>query len=255
MDLMHLDQQFIPQQLFIPTMAIQRFLFVSEFVENFCKSQNVETIVDFGSNNCRIVRYLKNVSSLKSIRCVDINKDCLNNNICRPNAMDYILKRERKLSIELYAGSVTEKDIRFVDTDIVTCVELIEHLLLEDVPLMEENIFAFMKPKLVIISTPNYDYNVLISKEVGEKYTGRFRDDDHKFEWTRKQFEDWCAAVVKKYQIYQFKIYGVGQLASDVDHKHGYSTQIATFIRSSEPINHNLNTTEQYQLCRSYKIG
>lgn len=47
------------------------------------------------------------------------------------------------------------------------------------------NIFAYVQPKLVIISTPNADFNVLFKK------MGKFRHYDHKFEWSREQFEDW----------------------------------------------------------------
>lgn len=61
----------------------------------------------------------------------------------------------------------------------------IEHLhdhVLSRVPF---NIFGYIRPKLVIVTTPNAEFNVLFPD------FNRFRHPDHKFEWTRKQFEDW----------------------------------------------------------------
>lgn len=48
------------------------------------------------------------------------------------------------------------------------------------------NIFGYIRPLVVAVTTPNADFNVLFSK-MGNS----FRHWDHKFEWTREQFEDW----------------------------------------------------------------
>ena len=61
----------------------------------------------------------------------------------------------------------------------------IEHLesdVLEKVP---ESVFGAVHPKTVVMSTPNADFNILFSDLRG------FRHHDHKFEWTRKQFQSW----------------------------------------------------------------
>lgn len=61
----------------------------------------------------------------------------------------------------------------------------IEHLFpvtLENTPF---NIFGRMRPKCVVLTTPNSDYNVLFD------LTTPFRHYDHKFEWSRDQFTDW----------------------------------------------------------------
>lgn len=54
--------------------------------------------------------------------------------------------------------------------------------ILLDVPY---NIFGYIKPKLAVITTPNADFNVLFPNFSG------FRHPDHKFEWTREQFQNW----------------------------------------------------------------
>ena len=48
------------------------------------------------------------------------------------------------------------KDMKF---DVITMIELIEHLPLEQVPLLAESVFGFYRPKNVIITTPNSDFN------------------------------------------------------------------------------------------------
>ena len=61
----------------------------------------------------------------------------------------------------------------------------IEHLnesVLDKVPAA---IFQKLRPQVVIVSTPNADFNVLFPELVG------FRHFDHKFEWTRRQFQSW----------------------------------------------------------------
>lgn len=46
--------------------------------------------------------------------------------------------------------------------------------------------FGFIAPKLVIVTTPNADFNIVFFDD-----PLKMRNRDHKFEWTRGQFEDW----------------------------------------------------------------
>lgn len=46
-----------------------------------------------------------------------------------------------------------------------------------------------MKPKIVVFTTPNADMNVLFNMRT------QFRHDDHKFEWSRQQFEEWYVFI------------------------------------------------------------
>ena len=54
--------------------------------------------------------------------------------------------------------------------------------MLEKVP---QSLFGSVHPKTVVLSTPNADFNVLFPDLRG------FRHHDHKFEWTRQQFQSW----------------------------------------------------------------
>ena len=81
-----------------------------------------------------------------------------------------------------------------------------------------------MKPKLVVITTPNREYNVLF-----ENFEGPFRHPDHKFEWTRDQFQSWVNFnIIDEYPDYEIKTFdGVGDGPQHI----GHCTQIAVIIR------------------------
>lgn len=64
----------------------------------------------------------------------------------------------------------------------------IEHLFPPTEINLPFNVFSYIQPKIAIFTTPNVDYNILFGKMELEN---GFRHDDHKFEWTRKQFSDW----------------------------------------------------------------
>lgn len=60
----------------------------------------------------------------------------------------------------------------------------IEHLDSEDLARFPEVVFGYLSPAMVVISTPNSDFNPLFPAVT-------LRDSDHKFEWNRKQFQTW----------------------------------------------------------------
>lgn len=64
----------------------------------------------------------------------------------------------------------------------------IEHLPLHDVERFSDVLFGFMAPLAVIVSTPNSEFNPHLPGLSG------FRHWDHKFEWTRAEFQSWYAA-------------------------------------------------------------
>jgi hypothetical protein len=41
-----------------------------------------------------------------------------------------------------------------------TLIELIEHIDLDKLPYLVQNLFGFLRPNLVVITTPNSDFNV-----------------------------------------------------------------------------------------------
>jgi hypothetical protein len=97
-------------------------------------------------------------------------------------------------------------------------------------------------PNILIVSTPNYEYNVILQKsslpsqeedpdEKTQSQSCKFRNHDHKFEWTREQFNRWAAELATKHN-YSVEFSGVGGSA---DLEPGFASQIAVFKRISLP--------------------
>lgn len=66
----------------------------------------------------------------------------------------------------------------------------IEHLYEDDLSKVPAVVFGGLRPERALFTTPNSDFNVLFNNK-----TDRFRHPDHKFEWSRRQFEDWWAVL------------------------------------------------------------
>ncbi|KAF9151625.1 Small RNA 2'-O-methyltransferase [Mortierella sp. AD010] len=135
--------------------------------------------------------------------------------------------RVNDLSIELYRGSVAEADQRLLGYDALACLEVVEHLDPEVLEKFWGVVLGTLKPKLVIVSTPNAEFNIYFPQlKYGTPET-IFRNDDHRFEWTRQEFEDWCRPAAEEYG-YTVSFTGVGTLAH-TDPAVGFCSQFAIF--------------------------
>jgi hypothetical protein len=110
-------------------------------------------------------------------------------------------------------------------------------------------------PRLLLITTPSYTFNARFSAPDGEQSmpsdedskvrdggfldpthrTKRvFRHPDHKFEWTIREFEEWCTTAARKWG-YTVHTSGIGKPTEEDgwgrDSELGYATQTAVFTR------------------------
>ena len=76
-------------------------------------------------------------------------------------------RRDFPLVVKLFNGDALMKyeNIKNFNFDIITLIEIIEHLEISQLEKLEENVFGFLKPKKVIVSTPNSDFNVFFETE------------------------------------------------------------------------------------------
>lgn len=98
-----------------------------------------------------------------------------------------------------------------------------EEATLERVP---HTVFGSLRPQHVIVSTPNSEYNILFPNFSG------FRHWDHKFEWTRREFSQWCTSICSTYP-YSVELTGLGEPTEGSEHV-GFCTQVAIFTRDGE---------------------
>lgn len=74
----------------------------------------------------------------------------------------------------------------------------------------------------VVLTTPNREFNVKW-ETLG---AGRFRHPDHRFEWTRQEFQDWAKGVAGRFS-YAVRFVAVGP----EDEKLGPPTQMGIFTQ------------------------
>ena len=72
-------------------------------------------------------------------------------------------------------------------------------------------VFAEAQPKYVIVSTPNIEYNVRFAGLAA----GKLRHRDHRFEWTREEFLNWCTTICNTYG-YTVDIQPIGEVDDEV---------------------------------------
>ncbi|XP_047641105.1 small RNA 2'-O-methyltransferase [Phacochoerus africanus] len=208
---------------FNPPLYKQRY----QFVKNLVEQHQPQKVADLGCGDVSLLSILKYLKCVKELVGVDINEGRLKWNGSRlsPCVGDHLDPRELDLVITLYHGSVLEKDCRLLGFDLVTCIELIEHFDSEDLARFPEVVFGYMSPAMIVISTPNSDFNSLFPLSV-------FRDSDHKFEWSRVQFQTWALDVANRYS-YSVEFTGVGEPPAEAEDV-GYCTQIGVFRKKAK---------------------
>nr|XP_003699897.1 PREDICTED: uncharacterized protein LOC100881302 [Megachile rotundata] len=214
---------------FFPPAYVQRYVAVSNVLNSPKYQGKLCKAVDFGCAELDFLVYLKNTTGIKEILCVDTDRVLLESYKHKggPLISEYLHTRTTPLVVEICEGSVTHNDKKLEKTDAVICIELIEHLYPDTLEELPYNIFGFIKPKLAIITTPNADFNVLFPNFSG------FRHPDHKFEWTRQQFQDWAENVITRYPDYVVTFEGICK-GPEGSEDLGCCTQMAIFHRLSE---------------------
>ena len=71
--------------------------------------------------------------------------------------------------------------------DAAAVIEVIEHLDKPRLAAFERVLFEYACPTVVVLTTPNVEYNIKFENLPA----GKFRHRDHRFEWTRSEFESW----------------------------------------------------------------
>lgn len=129
---------------------------------------------------------------------------------------------ERQASrVKLLQGSLAYTDRRLKGYDAAVLSEVIEHLDLPRLPALEYAVFGSARPRTVLVTTPNVEYNVRWESLPA----GQVRHGDHRFEWTRAQFSAWADAVAERHG-YEVEFVPVGPDDPEV----GPPTQMAVFV-------------------------
>jgi len=138
--------------------------------------------------------------------------------------VDRMSPRQRE-RLRLIQSSLTYRDTRLAGMDALVLMEVIEHIDPARLPAVERTVFAEAAPALVVVTTPNSEYNVRFAFLPA----GALRHRDHRFEWTRAEFAAWAERVAAE-RGYDLRFLPVGAQDPEV----GAPTQLAVFSRREQ---------------------
>ena len=194
----------------------QRLAKVAETLQ----AHNVKRVIDLGCGEGKLIKHLLQNKSIAAITGVDVAHRELE--IAKKRLKLDNLPFHQQDKVKLIQGSLIYRDRRFQGYDAATLIEVIEHLDRNRLDALEKVLFKFAQPKLVMITTPNIEYNVRFES----LFSGKLRHRDHRFEWTRQEFQDWANRVADKFN-YQVNFQGIGEEDPQV----GTPTQMAIFSK------------------------
>lgn len=177
-------------------------------------------ILDLGCGDGKLLRALLDEKSFQEIVGLDVSYRSLEVASQRLHLERMAPKQRDRL--KLVHGSLMYRDKRLSGYDAATVVEVIEHLDPPRLLAFERVLFECARPTTVVITTPNSEYNVKFETLP----PGQFRHKDHRFEWTRAQFQQWSNQVAERFQ-YRVRFLPVGE----EDPQLGAPTQMGVFTR------------------------
>jgi 3' terminal RNA ribose 2'-O-methyltransferase Hen1 len=184
------------------------------------QASGAHSVLDLGCGEGKLLRELLADQQFErilgmdvSIRSLEIAKKRLN--------LERLPQRQAE-RLRLIHGSLIYRDKRLEVFDAAAVVEVIEHLDPPRLKALERVLFEFARPKMVVITTPNQEYNVMWPSLPA----GKFRHPDHRFEWTRQQFDQWSRRVAEEHG-YTVEILPIGPADDTV----GSPTQMGVFER------------------------
>lgn len=195
-----------------------------ELVANVLKSHGAKRVVDLGCGEGTLLRTLLQDRSFETLMGVDVSYRELEKAKRR-------LKRElsplqQQHRVELMQGSLIYRDDRLKGYDAATVIEVIEHMDLDRLAAFERVLFEFAQPPIVIVTTPNIEFNVRFPTLP----PGNLRHKDHRFEWTREEFESWAQGVCDRF-YYTVTFQAIGYNDPEV----GPPTQMGLFTKAPKP--------------------
>jgi len=161
-------------------------------------------VLDLGCGEGKLIRQLIKQKQFTQIVGMDVSYNQL---IKAKERLHFDeMSPKQKERINFFQGSITYKDKRLEGFDAAAVVEVIEHLDLNRLKAFERVLFEFAKPKTIVLTTPNKEFNIMWEKlDVDE-----MRHDDHRFEWTRKEFAEWANKIGQMYH-YQVELLPIGE--------------------------------------------
>ena len=152
-------------------------------------------VIDMGAGEGKLTEQLAQLQTIDTLYAVDPSNAALLKMKKRFNEADFAV------TPDIQWGSLYYEDTAFKGADVFILCEVIEHINEDRLQPIMKLITDSYTPKNIIITTPNAEYNKVYELE-------DMRHDDHRFEWTREQFQTWCKTAASEYDL---RFEGIGE--------------------------------------------
>lgn len=184
------------------------------------KAKGAKRVLDLGCGEGKLIRQLLKDKQFEHVLGMDVSYRSLEMAAERLHLETMPpTQRER---VQLIQSSLMYRDKRLEGFDAAAVVEVIEHLDEPRLAAFERVLFEFARPQTIVLTTPNFEYNVKFETLPA----GQFRHRDHRFEWTRNQFRSWASGMCERFG-YTVELKGVGEEDQNV----GAPSQMGVFTR------------------------
>ncbi|WP_335939229.1 3' terminal RNA ribose 2'-O-methyltransferase Hen1 [Streptomyces sp. PTD5-9] len=187
------------------------------------RAAGARRVLDLGCGQGQLVQALLKDVRFTEIVGVDVSVRALT--IAARRLKTARMGERQAARVTLQQGSLTYTDKRLQGYDAAVLSEVVEHLDPPRLPALEYAVFGSARPRTVLVTTPNAEYNVRWETLPA----GHMRHGDHRFEWTRAEFRDWARGVAGRHG------YGVEFLPVGPDDPEvGPPTQMAVFTTAPD---------------------
>lgn len=185
------------------------------------KQCDARQVLDLGCGAGRLLRALLEDAAFTRVVGLDVSQRALDAARDRLR-LEHLPPRVQE-RVALWHGALTYRDARLAGFDAAAALEVIEHLDLPRLAAFERVVFEHARPGTVVLTTPNVEYNARFTSLPA----GRLRHRDHRFEWTRAEFQAWATRVAQRFG-YAVRFLPIGP----EDPALGSPTQMGVFSRS-----------------------
>ncbi|WP_406365940.1 3' terminal RNA ribose 2'-O-methyltransferase Hen1 [Streptomyces sp. NBC_01546] len=197
------------------------------------RGAGAQRVLDLGCGQGQLVQALLKDPAYSEIVGMDVSVRALN--LAAKRLRLERMGERQSARVRLLQGSLAYTDKRLAGYDAAVLSEVIEHLDPERLPALEYAVFGAARPRTVLVTTPNVEYNVRWESLPA----GQVRHGDHRFEWTREEFRAWAGAVAERHG------YAVGFVpVGDDDPEVGPPTQMAVFTQTDTDTTATTDTTD-----------
>ncbi|HEX2948603.1 MAG TPA: 3' terminal RNA ribose 2'-O-methyltransferase Hen1, partial [Armatimonadota bacterium] len=184
------------------------------------KASGARRVLDLGCGEGRLTRLLLADKQFDEILGMDVACRCLER--AKERLHFDRLPPKQQGRVQLIQGSLMYRDVRLAGYDAAAVIEVIEHLDAPRLAAFEHVLFEYARPATVVLTTPNSEYNI----KWESLPAGKLRHRDHRFEWTRAEFQTWATTIAERFG-YTVSFQPVGGEDAEV----GAPTQMGVFIR------------------------